>query len=327
MRIAAGLEDVRLTTNLRCSLVEPHMRRPVPAAVGGETPVMTFKDGSSRSFAVVLGGGGARGLAHAGVLRALEHYGWRPSAIVGVSMGAVVGAAYALREDWYSAVLDFADSAFPEVLPQVATGSHGGTSKLRELVAGAKTVWDLRRGWGASAGDVRVGRDALDRLLGGKDLLGGRVPVVVTATDLLSGDRVVLSDGPAVDAAYASAALAGVLPPQPVGSRLLADGAYTDICPIDVARQLGCDHVVAVNPGRSDLVADIHNGLQALMRATEICYLHHAALRFEQADIVISPPFRRTVDTLDFGASRECVAAGVRAVRERAPELSKILTA
>jgi len=279
-----------------------------------------------RSFALVLGGGGARGFAHAGVLRALERYGWYPSAIVGVSMGAVVGAAYALREDWYTALLDFGEHAFPKVLPDVATGGHKGTSGLKELAAGAKAMWDLGRGWGATAGDVRAGREGLERLYGDIDLRDGRIPVVVAATDLLSGDRVVLSEGPAVTAVYASAALAGVLPPQRLDSRLLADGAYTDICPIDVARDFGCERIVAVNPGRADRVSDIQNGLQGLMRATEICYLHHAALRFEQADVLLTPPFRRTVDTLDFGAQRECVAAGMKAVRQRWQTLASVLT-
>lgn len=286
---------------------------------------MNAEDNGTRSFAIVLGGGGARGFAHAGVLRALEHRGWRPSAIVGVSMGAVVGAAYALRADWYSAMVDFADAAFPEALHGVTTGSHGSGSGLRRLVSGARTMWDLGHGWGAGASDLRTGLKALQQLLGGADLSAGRVPVVVSATDLLSGDRVIMEEGPAVEGVYASAALAGVLPPRRIGPYLLADGAYTDICPIDVAHELGFERVVAVNPGRSDVVDDIRNGLQGLMRATEICYLHHAALRFEQADWVIRPRFRHAVDTLDFGAHRDCVAAGIRAVTEDSPSLARVL--
>jgi len=135
----------------------------------------------------------------------------------------------------------------------------------------------------------------------------------------------VMSEGPAVDAVYASSALAGVLPPRRIGRHLLADGAYTDICPIDVAHGFGCERVVAVHPGRSDVVADVRNGLQSLMRATEICYLHHSALRFEQADLVLHPPFRRPIETLEFGAHRECVAAGVRAVRENTDEIERVL--
>jgi hypothetical protein len=56
---------------------------------------------------------GGRGFAHAGVLRALEHFGCLPSAIVGVSIGSILAAAYSLRKDWYTALVDFAEAGFP----------------------------------------------------------------------------------------------------------------------------------------------------------------------------------------------------------------------
>lgn len=67
-------------------------------------------------FALVLAGGGARGFAHVGVLHALHHYGYAPSAIVGVSMGAVVGVTYALNPDWYVQLLTMNTTGFPEPL-------------------------------------------------------------------------------------------------------------------------------------------------------------------------------------------------------------------
>ena len=66
-----------------------------------------------KSFALVLSGGGARGLSHAGVLRALIARGYVPSAIVGVSMGAVVGSTYALNDDWYRELEEMDTSGFP----------------------------------------------------------------------------------------------------------------------------------------------------------------------------------------------------------------------
>jgi NTE family protein len=278
-----------------------------------------------RKFALILGGGGARGFAHIGVLRGLERRGWHPSGIVGVSMGAVVGAAYALREDWYPALMDFAAEGFPGASSPLVRGPAEARSRLRQLASGAKAVWDLGHGWGAGDVDVDAGRRALDTLLGSADLGEGRIPVSVSATDLLSGDRVVMREGPAAQAVYASSALAGILPPERLGPYVLADGAYTDICPIDVARQFDCACVVAVNPGRSPVVHEIGNGLQGLMRATEICYLHHAALRFDEADVLLTPPFRRAVDMLEFHAYRECIAAGICAVRQEDTSLRRLL--
>ena len=79
-----------------------------------------------------------------------------------------------------------------------------------------------------------------------------------------------------------------------------------------------------MNPGRPRVVEGIHTGLQAILRATEICYLHHASLRFEEADVVIKPPFRRAIETLEFAAYRECIAAGMRGVREQSSTLSRM---
>ncbi|MBM4183164.1 MAG: hypothetical protein FJ207_02950 [Gemmatimonadetes bacterium] len=87
--------------------------------------------GSSRAFALVLCGGGARGCVHVGVLRALEHLDLRPAAVVGVSTGAVVAAAYALRHDWYRALLEMQLAMSPRVV------SRAG----RPRTAGLRRAW------------------------------------------------------------------------------------------------------------------------------------------------------------------------------------------
>jgi len=268
-----------------------------------------------RPFTLVLGGGGARGFAHLGVLRALEREGLRPSGIVGVSMGAVVGAIYAHRLDWYRAVLEMDVSAFPAPVEASAVGSSGRGSGLRRVIAYLRVLEEMVRGWGPGTGARRAGLAELRKILGDGRLEGGRIPIVVSATDLKSGNRTVIRSGNAVDAVYASAALAGVLPPLQADDRLLADGAYTDLAPVDVARDLASGPVIAVDPGQQSHTGEIHNGFQAIMRAMEICHRQHAELRFGEADLVVRPRFRRRIDTLDFGARRECVAAGIRCVR------------
>lgn len=289
-------------------------------------PERTWSEGH-RPFALVLGGGGARGFAHVGVLRALERAGYRPDRIVGVSMGALVGVAYARRADWFRAVLEMNLDGFPGPASNLSEGSRdrpraGSRWKGRwqTLRAAASMLTD----WGPGG---RVGPDALAelrRLVGHADLETARVPVTVTATDLRSGERIVLREGPCDDAVYASAALAGVLPPLESGTMLLADGAYTDLAPVDLARE-GGRAVVVVDAGEMQPSGEIKNGYQAIMRAMEICHRQHARLRFGEADLVLRPPFRRSIDVLDFGARRECAAAGVRAVRHQRQELDALL--
>lgn len=286
---------------------------------------MTRSFSEHRPFALVLGGGGARGFVHVGVLRALEHMGYRPAAIVGVSMGALVGATYALRpDDWYGALLSFDTSPFS--VPLGGTGDDAALRhKLRDLFFKARGLWDLAVGWGPGERSLAAGLSTLERLLGSKDLRDGRIPVSVCATDLVSGDRVVIGSGSAVQATYASSALAGVLPPLRRGGKYLADGAYSDIAPIDVAREMADMTVIAVHPGQLSEVGSIRTGLQAALRATEVCYTHHAHLRFAVADLVLKPTFPKYIDTLDFGARRTCVSAGIRLVREHREQIEELL--
>lgn len=186
-------------------------------------------------------------------------------------------------------------------------------------------VWDILFGWGPGERAVGAGRKALHELTEGLRLEDARIPIAVSATDLVSGLRLIIQRGPAVDAVYASSALAGILPPLRYDGTLLVDGAYSDIAPVDVARSFQHSVVIAVDPGQSLVTTDVRNGYQALMRAMEICHMRHADARFAEADLLFRPPFRRTIDTLDFDARRECIAAGARAVRRRRADLARVL--
>lgn len=278
-----------------------------------------------RPFTLVLAGGGARGFAHAGVLRALEAEGYCPGAIVGVSMGAVIGVTYALRNDWYRAVLEMNTEAFPGPLHIRPEHPSGVRLRWHAWVGKVRVIYDMVYAWGPGARALGAGRQLLQDLTEGRSLTAGRIPLAISTTDLYSGHRYVLRTGSAADALYASAALAGVLPPLRRDGRLLADGAYADIAPIDVARGFGNPVVIAVDPGQDLASTDIRNGYQALMRAMEICHLRHADTRFAGADLVLRPAFPRTIDTLDFGARRQCIAAGLGVVRRHRDGLQKLL--
>lgn len=276
-------------------------------------------------FALVLSGGGARGLAHAGVLRGLEHEGYQPSAIVGVSMGAVVGVTYGLNPEWYRALLEMDTSGFPR---PYRPRRQALAERVSAGITLGRVLRDMVLGWGVGGRALPAGKRLLHDLTRGDSLERCRLPVAVVATDLVSGTRVVLSRGSAAEAAYASSALAGILPPLARDGMLLADGAYADIAPVDVARELVPERVLAVDVGQpADSPPHLHNGVQALARALEICHTQHAHLLFERADLVIRPTFARPIQTLDFGHKRVAVAAGVRAVRSRRATLTRLLEA
>jgi NTE family protein len=273
-------------------------------------------------FALVLAGGGVRGLAHAGVLRAIEHYGFRPSAVVGVSMGAVVAVTYALNPDWHGALVNMDTEGFPE--PTTAS-SRDLRERIRALLASERMLQDMVLGWGVGARTLEWGRSLLDSLTLGRSLEEGHVRVATVATDLCRGQRVVLQSGNAAEAAYASAALAGLLPPLPHDGSLLVDGCYADLVPIDVARGPDIDVVIAVDVQQQIDPRPPTNGVQAMLRAMEICSQEHARLRFKEADYVVRPQFPFPIDTLEFSRKRFCIAAGSRAVRASIKDLRKLL--
>ncbi len=280
---------------------------------------------SHRPFTLVLASGGARGYAHAGVLRALEAEGFRPDAVVGVSMGAVIGATYALRTDWYDAILGVDTSPFPDRLPTNEDWEGSSWQWMRAAGTYVRLTYESTFGWGVGNRSYSQTTKTLRTLTRERNLEEGRVPVAVCATDLQAGTREVFRSGPAAEAAYASAAIPGIFPPGRREGRLLIDGAYADVAPVDVARDFDPSLVVVVDPTQPLAPKNVRNGFQAMMRAVEICQMRHADLRFKDADLVLRPPFRRTIDTLEFDARRECVAAGLRAVRQRRGDVNRLL--
>lgn len=173
---------------------------------------------------VALGSGGARGWCHIGVLRELDHLGIRPDIVAGASMGALVGAAYAggvldALENW---ALSLTAGRFMQLVDIRPTG--GG------LVAGAEIAAVLR--------DLGVADDiaALQR------------PFAAVATDMGTGREIWLREGRVTDAVRASVAIPGVIAPAYLDGKWLLDGGMTNPVPVSLARAMGADIILAVNP-------------------------------------------------------------------------------
>jgi NTE family protein len=272
---------------------------------------MLHEPAQKARLGLVLSGGGARGFAHVGALRALNHLGIYPDFIVGVSMGAAVGATYALNEDWYDALIDMDISGFPP-LPDFS--APGMINYVKNLRVAQKAISGMYFGWGVGQPTADWGRAVLTKLTLGKPLDAGRIPVFATATDIVSGARVVFGSGSASEALYASAALAGILPPAEIDGRILVDGGYCDLAPVDVVRDAGADVVIVVDAATNLVQQRPANGVQAMIRALEICQNEHTHLRFKSADLVVRPIIDPPVGVLEFAHKRRCTAAGARAV-------------
>lgn len=204
---------------------------------------------------LVLSGGGARGLAHVGVIRVLEAQGIRPVVITGTSMGAIVGALYASGRsaeeidyvarnmDWRQALSD-------------ASPRHHQPYQFRQLEAGMTA--DLRMS--ITSKGIRFPRGAiegqkLEQVLGslfeknGQPLRFDQMPIAfaAVASDLETGQAVVLQSGEVASALRASMSVPGALAPLERDGHLLVDGGLADNMPVELARSMGADFIIAVN--------------------------------------------------------------------------------
>lgn len=218
--------------------------------------------------ALVLSGGGARGLAHGGATLALERLGRDPDLVVGTSMGAVVGALYAagydpdeiwriiVEQDWpalFTQPLPVVGPDREPLYPQLQLGTGGGPS-------GLVPDWRINRRL------VHLLFDAQARAGGDFDRLARRFRAV--AADLETGERIVLGHGDLALAVRASMAVPGAFAPVRWGERWLIDGGIRDNLPVGVARGLGGDSVVAVDvlrlPPRVNETDPLSIGLRGL---------------------------------------------------------------
>lgn len=162
---------------------------------------------------LALGGGGAKGFAHVGVLQVLEREGFKVRAIAGTSAGGMAASAYAAG---------YTGDELGEKILQTDPASlfpvhFGDLPAIMGLEGVAKVVGEL------------VGERNFDDL---------EIPCALTAVDLNSGQRVILSEGRVVDAVLATVAIPGVFPPQKWGDYLLVDGGVLDPVPISVAKNI-----------------------------------------------------------------------------------------
>lgn len=194
-----------------------------------------------RTVALALGGGGARGLAHAGVLRALEEKGYDVEAVAGCSMGGIMGALLGSGHS-SDAIVDILENI--RVRELIDFGAHGG-------LIGGKGIERILRS------HVRKTFEDLD------------VPLKVTAVDVQKGTLVVLGHGDLVPALRATSALPGILSPVEHLDRVLIDGGLLNNLPIDVVRTMSLAPVIAVDvaaPPNRHLDFDENRGLVAAVK-------------------------------------------------------------
>mgnify|MGYP003603227421 CR=1 FL=1 len=264
-----------------------------------------------RLIGLALGGGGARGLAHIGILKALDRADIPINVVAGTSMGGIVGALYAAGMS-------------PNEIEASIQASIGSITDLLALV------------------DLRISRNGL--LKGNRvyDLVAGQLgpqrtfaslrrPFAVVAVDTVTGREVVLDQGWVADAVRATMSVPGIFAPVEMGAYRLVDGGLLNNVPVDVTRQLGADFVIAVDvlpnfgvnrPGQQPTVPRL--SARFMPRAYRdlwhiemimISALTEYRLRDNPPDVLLRPELPPDMDVLvGFDRPEVAIAAGELAV-------------
>lgn len=234
---------------------------------------------------LVLGGGVARAIAHIGVLKVLEAHQIPIHLIVGTSAGALVGAAYAsgmnpdlieriaMRMGW-ARLLRITFSRTGPVSPQA----------LQEFIA------------------QHLGKETFSEL---------KIPFAAVACDLRSGKEIILTDGSVSKAVAASCAFPGIITPIEWGGKLLVDGGTVNNLPVEIARKLGANIIIAVDVVPSySFKTDPKDIFQVLGRSLDLI-LHKASIENrDAADYLIEPYIIEGIWHLDVNRGPELIKAG-----------------
>lgn len=283
------------------------------------------------STCLVLGGGGARGLSHLGVLQTLERENIAIHSIIGTSVGAIVGASYALNPDAigltrralsYLKSASFKNDAFKKVLLR----SEGAqTNFFKNLLSSIRKSYIfsnlLRKPSIFPAGHLA---SVIDDLVPDRDFAETRIPFAVPALDIRSGQEVLLTKGSLRKAVLASCSLPGFFPPVDLDGMLLADAGVIGPVPVSASRHFSPDFVIAVDiTSQIDQSTPITRGLDAILRVESIAGRRLNDIEVARADIVIRPRVGKKYWS-DFSDLDSIVTEGVTAAEAALEEIRNL---
>lgn len=282
-------------------------------------------------LALVLGGGGARGLAHIGVIRELLKQDIVPDLIVGTSMGAVVGGMYAQTLD-----IDLVEARISEFVGRFGTRGKwlgflgklesGNKDDLFHDVANyiKKHYMKIKAITAISLEDKNLLYEPLKEFFADDRIENCKIPFAAVSVDLWSGKQIILDGGPIIDAVYSSAAVQGVFPPMEYRNMFLADGGPVAVVPVEAARAMGARYVIAVDVSmRIKREESFATGLQVILRSDSISQERLKEIDLGKADVVITPGVQ-AVHWANFGRIKFCVRRGEIAAHKALKESSFI---
>jgi NTE family protein len=283
---------------------------------------------------LALGGGGARGLAHLGVLWALEKEKIPLRMLSGTSIGALIAASYAMTPRIDKVIERFRQyleskpflKTNPEFLydhPEPLSKFQGIFHRFATLIK--KGIFYTQSLTKRAAISEESFSQNINFLLDDDRIENAQIPLAIVALDLNAGEEVVLRCGSLRKAVSASCAIPGILPPVKIDDRELVDGGWINRVPVSPLKAMGADLIIAVDVADSaDEGEDLMTGLGIVMRTNEICRCALSRLQLKDADLIIRPDVSR-VHWADFRRLDDCLEAGHKAMIEKIPELRRMI--
>ena len=213
------------------------------------------------TLGLALGGGAVKGAAHMGILKAFEEADLRPDFISGTSIGAMVGTLYAFGKTPQQIVDLAKDMDWLDITSY--TFSRYGILSNKAI------------------------REIMEDQIGEVNLEDSPIPLAIIATDISTGERVVLKDGPAADAVMSSTCIPGVFVPVKYKKRMLVDGGIVEHVPISSLYEMGTDFIVGVDLSGGKSLQQPKGIIDVILNTIEIAVRHQARLHADEADVVI----------------------------------------
>jgi len=285
-----------------------------------------------KTIGIALGGGGARGIAHIGVLRVLEEEGIGAEVVAGTSIGALVGGMYAAgmtpaeieeKALGYIRGEAFRNSAIRAIEKAHAGGERNWKEKLQSFLQNRFLVVQAMFKPGILSSEEF--RSVIDYFLPDIAVEETRVPFRAVATDLRNGRLVAPDSGSLRQAVMASCAVPGAVEPLEEGEMILSDGGAICLIPSSVAREAGADVVVAVAVDRDICTeTEFRSARTVTHRAAEILARQLENYELMEADVVIRPDVG-DLHWSEFSQAKGLVREGERAARERLAEIRAVV--
>ncbi len=287
---------------------------------------------SRQSISLALGGGGARGITHLGVLRVFEEENIVPSFIAGTSMGAVIGAMFARYRDTREMEERIANLVNSEFLHKAGLDSYASSDTTLQKRGLEYVFGRLRQNVQLTRVFTRSGtipvewlREAMEILVDDVDIADLSIPFCAVATDINTAKPVLFQSGPVRTALTASSAIPGVFTPFELNDMKLVDGGASYLTPVPPAKEFGSAPVIAVDVSKSlDNSTFSDRGYGIFFRSGDIAMSNYNTMLLEQADVVIRPDVA-AITWADFKRYRELIEKGYIAARGKITEIDAVV--